>query len=106
MSGGLEERGRCQRCGNTDVLLLDGVLCEDCHPELWANYEDESTRFGLLRVANGGELNGTLVAVGIATDDRAMLAWLHGPRSAEVYHGLEAVQSVYAKRENLTLVYH
>lgn len=106
MGGGISERGECLRCGNTEVVLVDGTLCESCHPELWSSYEDQTTRFGLLRVKDGQEFDGTLVAVGVSTDDRAMLAWLHGPRSAEVYHGIEDVQAVYEDRENLTLVYH
>lgn len=106
MSGGLVDSGECKRCGNTEVVLLDGTLCEQCHPELWGEFEDEATRFGLLRVKNGDEYDGTLVAAGIATSDRAMLAWLHGPKSAEVYHDLDEVAQVYEDREHLVLVYY
>ena len=97
--------GECARCGRDGIVLLDGVLCERCHPEVWASYEDTITRFGLLRQHDGGELEGELVAAGIASTDRAVLAWLHGPTSAEVYASLDEVQSVYQDRENLRIVY-
>ncbi len=97
--------GECARCGRGGIVLLDGVLCERCHPEVWASYEDSITRFGLLRQHDGGDLEGELVAAGVATDDRCILAWLHGPRSGEVYDDIEGMQAVYQDRENLAIVY-
>lgn len=100
------EEGRCAKCGGEREVLVDGVLCEDCHGEVWQEYETQITRFGLFRPKDGGEMEGTLVAVGVATSDRAILAWLGGPPSGEVYNSLEEVMQVYEQRENLALVFH
>ena len=105
MDGDLTDSGECARCGREGIVLLDGTLCERCHPEVWADYEDQISRFGLLRIHDGDSLEGELVAVGISLSDRAIVAWLHGPPSAEVYQNIEGVQQVYEQRDNLTLVY-
>lgn len=105
MDGEIANDGECAKCGRAGVVLLDGVLCERCHGEVWASYEDTITRFGLFRPSNGDEVEGTLVAVGVATQDRAIMAWLVGPTSGEVYNSMDEVQQVYEQRENLRIVY-
>ena len=104
MDGEIASDGGCARCEREGIVLLDGVLCERCHGKVWASYEDSITRFGLYRVSEG-EDGGGLVAAGVADGDRAILAWLDGPTSAEVYDGLEGFQRTYQARENLRITY-
>lgn len=97
----IPEVGQCERCEQEDMLLMDGTLCQDCHSEVWASYEANITRFGLIE---SGADSG-LVAAGAASEDRAVLAWMAGPTAAEVYEGMETVQQVYRNRENLRITY-
>jgi len=105
MDGGLQTDGACIKCEREGVVLLDGHLCERCHGEVWAEYEDSVQRFGLYSPDAEGGIDGGLVAVGIAYGDNVVLAWLSGPPSAEVYRSIEGFTSVYQERENLATIW-
>jgi hypothetical protein len=106
-------QGTCVRCGE-EGELLDGTLCDECHTHVCATYEEQVTRFGLYYTGDDGAeerdnveegLAGGLVAVGVTYRDDAVLAWLVGPPSAEVYQGIEDVMQVYQNRQNLAFVW-
>lgn len=105
MDGGIASDGDCIKCEREGVVLLDGHLCERCHGEVWGEYEDSIDRFGLYHPDADDAIDGGLVAVGVAVQDRAILAWLGGPPSAEVYTSVEGFTSVYEQRENLAIIW-
>ena len=98
------EGGACPRCEREGVVLLDGTLCERCHQQVWAEYQDATSRFGLFNPDTEGDaVDGGLVAVGVVYAGRAFLAWLVPPRSVEMYEEVDGLVEVYSERENVHL---
>lgn len=105
MDGGLERDGDCLRCERSGIVLLDGHLCEQCHGEVWSEYEDAIERFGLYHPNAEDAIDGGLVGAGVTYDGTTVLAWLSGPASAEVYTSVEDFLEVYRQRENLVVIW-
>lgn len=109
MDGELNHDGHCADCGREGVVLLDGTLCERCHPQVWNNVAGRVQQFALIREVDESGVSGEgVVATGVVfppPNERAVLAWLTDTNSVAVYDSLEAVQEIHGHEGKTRIAY-